>query len=139
MGDAFFLAGTCGKAPVVQGEKFWVYDPAGEMKAFGQIPNGIKTKVAHRKGEFEKPRGEWNTLELYTIGNSAVYVVNGKVVQVLRDLALAGHPSDKDPQPLSAGQLQLQCEGAEAYYRRVEIRPLTAYPAAIRTAAGFEP
>ena len=38
------------------------------------------------------------------------------VVQVLRNLA-----TNKGVQPLNAGQLQIQSEGAEAYYWRIEI------------------
>jgi hypothetical protein len=39
---------------------------------------------------------------------------------------------------LCRGKLQIQSEGAEAYYRRIEIRPITDYPADIRAAAGFD-
>ena len=119
MGDLYCLAGTSATVPVVKGEKFWTYDPAGEMKSVG--------KVVHLPGDFEKPNGEWNTLELYAIGQTAVYVVNGKVVQVLRNIA-----TNKGTKPLRAGQLQIQSEGAEAYYRRMEICSLTNYPPEIR-------
>ena len=40
---------------------------------------------------------------------------------------------------LCSDQLHIQSEGAEAYYRRIEIRPITDYPADIRAAAGFDP
>jgi len=77
-----------------------------------------------------------NTLELYTLGQTSVAVVNGHVVQVLRNtVAYLG----KTAVPLSAGQIQLQSEGAEAEYRRVEIQGITEYPAEISKAAGFGP
>jgi len=85
------------------------------------------------------PNGEWNTLELYTIGRTAVYVVNGQVVQVLRDITIAAvGDANEEQKPLSSGQLQIQCEGAEAYYRRIEICTITDYPADIRIAAAFD-
>src|SRR5262249_55503717 len=37
-------------------------------------------------GDFEKPIGEWNTLDLYTAGDRSVHVVNGKVALVLTGL-----------------------------------------------------
>jgi hypothetical protein len=132
MGDPYLLAGTSATVPAVKGKKFWEYDPAGEMESFGQITDSNGGKVAHLPGDFEKPNGEWNTLELYTIGQAAVYVVNGKAVQVLRNLA-----TNKGAQPLIAGQLQIQSEGAEAYYRRIEIRSLTNYPPEILAEAHF--
>jgi len=133
MGDLYLLAGTTAQVPAMKGDKKWHYDPAGELKAFGKITNSAASMVAHRPGDFEKPNGEWNTLELYTLDRTAVYVVNGKVVQVLRDIALAENPK-QPPQPLSAGQLQIQSEGAECYYRRIEIRSLTDFPPEIRAA-----
>jgi hypothetical protein len=44
--------------------------------------------VKHLPGDFEKPNGDWNTLELYTMRSTAVFVVNDQVVQVLHDTAL---------------------------------------------------
>ena len=90
-------------------------------------------KVVHLPGDFEKPNGEWNTLELYAIGQTAVYVVNGKMVQVLRNIA-----TNKGTKPLNAGQLQIQSEGAEAYYRRIEICSITNYPPEIRAGARLD-
>jgi hypothetical protein len=47
--------------------------------------------------------------------------------------------ANEEPKPLCRDQLQIQSEGAEAYYRRIEIRPITDYSADIRAAAGFDP
>jgi hypothetical protein len=33
------------------------------------------------------------------------------------------------PAPLTAGQISLQTEGAEVFYRHIEIQPITAVPA----------
>jgi hypothetical protein len=76
--------------------------------------------------------------ELYTLVRTAVFVVNGHVLQVLRNnfVELSG---DSTLYPLSAGQIQLQPEGAEVFYRRVEIQGIDAYPPDILKAARFQP
>jgi hypothetical protein len=61
----------------------------------------------------------------------AVHVVNGTVV-----LAVDGARSS-DGQPLRAGTLQLQSEGAEGMYRDVCIRAISAFPADIARLAGW--
>jgi hypothetical protein len=39
--------------------------------------------------------------------------------------------------PLTSGQIQIQSEAAECFYRRMEIRPLAEFPADIKKAAGM--
>jgi hypothetical protein len=78
------------------------------------------------------------TLELYTLGLTAVFVVNGHVLQVLRNISV-DFPGESTLYPLSAGQIQLQSEGAEVFYRRVEIQGIDAYPPDILKAARFQP
>jgi len=137
MGDTYFLAGTSATATVKKGnDGRYNYDAAGEPLPFGQIPDSKHYMVKHLPGDFEKPNGDWNTLELYTMESTAVFVVNGQVVQVLHDTAL-GVDKSGQPQLLSAGQIQIQSEGAEAYYRDIKIKPITDFPGKIREAAGL--
>ncbi|MDR3228018.1 MAG: DUF1080 domain-containing protein [Puniceicoccales bacterium] len=85
--------------------------------------------VAHGGGNFEKPNGEWNSLEVIAFGADVVHVLNGKVVNVLRNLRYVDVKSgDKKEIPLTAGQFQIQSEGAEMDFRRIELRPLTTLP-----------
>ena len=35
--------------------------------------------------ELDAPHGEWNTLEIYVVGNNSVHVVNGEVVMVVEN------------------------------------------------------
>lgn len=72
-------------------------------------------------GDAEKPAGEWNTLDLYVLGDRAVHVVNGVPVMAVRDLKAGG-------QPLTHGAIQLQSEGAETYFRDIVLEPITALP-----------
>jgi len=140
MGDLYLLSGTRAMIPVVQGNgpKDWRYDPAGELKQMGDGPNSVGGKSAHLAGDFEKPNGEWNDLDLYTLGRTAVFVVNGHVDQVLRQTAnLEGKGGQQTEAPLDAGQIQIQSEGAEIYYRRMGIEPITDYPPEIKKVAGL--
>ena len=70
-----------------------------------------------------KPSGEWNVMEVYAFGRTAVHVVNGKTVMVLTGLR------DAKDVPLTKGRIQIQSESAEVYYRNVRIRPITELPA----------
>ncbi|USQ94556.1 3-keto-disaccharide hydrolase [Caulobacter sp. RL271] len=69
----------------------------------------------------EKPAGQWNTLDLYVLGDRAVHVVNGVPVMEVRDLRTDG-------QPLTHGAIQLQSEGAETFFRDIVLEPITALP-----------
>jgi hypothetical protein len=64
-------------------------------------------------------------LELYCYGDTAVHVLNGKVVMMLfKSSVLEGD----DLQPLKHGKLQLQSEGAELFVRRIEVRDISHIP-----------
>jgi hypothetical protein len=69
----------------------------------------------------EKPAGEWNTLDLYVLGDRAVHVVNGVPVMEVRDL-------QADGAPLTHGAIQLQSEGAETFFRDIVLEPITSLP-----------
>jgi len=140
MGDLFALGGTCAEVRVVHPGRPWVFDPvAGEQKKFTQvqIPEATNgNRAAHLLGDFENPAGEWNTIDLYTLGRTSVHVVNGHLVNVVQNASTIEGP-DNTETPLSSGQLQIQSEGAETYWRRVEIEPITEFPAEIKKAVGL--
>lgn len=69
----------------------------------------------------EKPAGEWNTLDLYVLGDRAIHVVNGVPVMEVRGIRAEG-------QPLTHGAIQLQSEGAETFFRDIVLEPITALP-----------
>jgi len=64
------------------------------------------------KLEYEKPHGEWNVLELFADGNTIKYMVNGKVA------------NDGKGSNLTRGKILFQSEGAEVFFRNIELRPL---------------
>jgi hypothetical protein len=79
-----------------------------------------------KDGDYERPVGQWNTIELYTVGGTSVHVVNGKAVMVLTG---ARQPvKGGKTLPLTRGKIQLQSEGAEVFYRNIALRPLDRIP-----------
>lgn len=73
----------------------------------------------------EKPLGEWNTVEILCYEGTSVHVINGKVNMINTN---SHRVVNGQIVPLTKGAIQLQSEGAEIYYRRMEIRPITEIP-----------
>ena len=69
------------------------------------------TRVKKKK-DGEKPKGEWNLVEVIVKNGQITYVVNGIVVNE------ATSPS------LNEGKIIIQSEGAEIYYRKIEVEEL---------------
>ena len=100
------------------------YDPAGEWTFFSQSQGASGRCI--KQPDNEKPSGEWNTVELIALGEDAIHIVNGKVVMRLH----GPRRIDSDlPTAVTAGPLILQSEGAEVFYRDIQIRSITAIPA----------
>ncbi len=87
---------------------------------------GMAFRVAARD-DFEKPVGQWNRIDLFVFGDSAVHVVNGTVVFAIDGLR---HEVDGEMVPLTKGAIQLQSEGAEVFFRRIELQPIESLEAA---------
>ena len=104
----------------------YVYHPQGISTVFS-----AHTKEGRRcikKGDAEKPAGEWNTLDLYCYDDASIHVVNGKVMMVLN------HSQQWDngkSTPLVKGKIQLQSEGAEIYYKEIKIMPINQLPVSL--------
>jgi len=99
------------------------YDPNGVWTYFSQSPGQSGRCV--KMPDNEKPSGEWNTIEVIAFGEDSIHIVNGKVVMRLHG------PTRIDtefPTPVTSGSIILQSEGAEVFYRDIEIRPITAIP-----------
>ncbi|MDR0844113.1 MAG: DUF1080 domain-containing protein [Tannerella sp.] len=65
-----------------------------------------------RTGNFEKPIPEWNTLEIICLDNRSEHYVNGHLVNEATGLTV------------SEGKILLQLEGAEVFYKSVNLLPL---------------
>jgi hypothetical protein len=123
IGDLFALATQVTVNARKEG-KLWLYDPKGEPTLFVQkLPIGNRCV---KLGDPEKPKGEWNTLDLICVGGDSIHIVNGVVVMRLHN---AQRLDGAAPAPITSGQISLQTEGAEVFYRNVEITPITGVPA----------
>jgi len=127
VGDLYAVGSTIAvRAKMRQGTKpaLFDYDPNGEWMFFAQS-HGQPGRVI-KQPDNEKPVGEWNTVELIAFGEDAIHIVNGKVVMRLHG------PMRIDtglPTAVTSGQIILQSEGAELFYRDIQIRPIKAIPA----------
>jgi len=97
----------------------WIYDPKGAPRTFAKNRRCVKL------GDAEKPRGEWNTLDLFCVNGDSVHVVNGQVMMRLHHAQRVDGPT---PAPLTSGAISLQTEGAEVFYRNIEIQPIANFP-----------
>lgn len=120
-GDFFSVAGVIVD---VTGERKGAKGPI-LFKKDGQKFTGVTSRII-KNPLAEKPHGEWNTVELYAVGDTAVHVVNGVPNMILTGLR---HKVNGKEVPLTKGQIQIQSEGAEVYYRGIEVRPLDKIPA----------
>jgi hypothetical protein len=100
------------------------FDPSGEWMFFAQSHHQDGRCI--KQPDNEKPPGEWNTVELIAFGDEAIHIVNGTVVMRLRNPMRI----DADvPTPVASGPIILQSEGAEIFYRDIQVRSLKAIPA----------
>ena len=65
-----------------------------------------------KKKDGEKPTGEWNRVEVIANKGKITYIVNGIVV------------NEAESPSVSEGKILVQSEGAEIYYRKIEITEL---------------
>lgn len=119
-------------APVAsekQGES-WLFSPDGaptlvkdiRVNWWGRDPKWEDVKGFRGEKDVEKPIGEWNRLEVIADGGKITVLLNGIVVN---------RAVDCTPKK---GRLQIQSEGAEIFFRRVELTPLTTPATASSTA-----
>lgn len=124
-GDAYMMVEEISAESKVKesGEgKAFFYNPNGKKMSFGE---NVKRRMIKTSSENEKPLGEWNTLDLYCLGNKSVYVLNGKKVMELNNI---GTTKDGVFHSLSQGKIQLQSEGAELFVKNITIELIDRMP-----------
>ncbi|MDD4107520.1 MAG: DUF1080 domain-containing protein [Prolixibacteraceae bacterium] len=123
LGDTYLMNNTYCETAVTEIEGGFKYDKEGEVKSFSREHNG----QGIRKGvDAEKPLGEWNTVDLYCVGRTAVHVVNGQTVMVNKN---TGKVENGTIVPLTEGKIQLQSEGGEMFVKSIRIKPIRKIPA----------
>jgi len=122
-GDFWSVAGVIVD---VEGERAGERGPV-TFKKGGQKFTGWRDRII-RNPKSEKEFGQWNTVELYAVGQTSAHVNNGKTNLILTGLR---RRVDGQEQPLTKGKLQLQSEAAEVYFRHIEIRTIAKIPDAV--------
>jgi hypothetical protein len=84
----------------------------GRINWYGRDPRWEDVLGFRGKQDVERPVGEWNTLECVCDGDRITNILNGKVVN-------AGTQASH-----RRGKILFQSEGAEVFFRRIELRPL---------------
>lgn len=77
-----------------------------------KIDGKVETNMRPKTKDAEKPTGEWNTVEVVCDGGKITNIVNGVVV------------NEGTEASVTKGRILLQSEGAEVFYRKVELTPL---------------
>lgn len=123
-GDYWGVAGGMADIPATKrSESDYVYDPRGTLLRFSQ--QSQQSRHCTKRGDAEKPSGQWNTLDLYCHGDTSVQVVNGKVMMILYHNQQLENGKEL---PLTKGKIQIQSEGAEIFYRKIQILTINRLP-----------
>lgn len=124
-GDYWGVAGGMADVPVIKRSGTdYVYVSQGALTRFSQgSPQG---RHCIKQGDAENPSGQWNTLDLYCYGDTSVHVVNGKVMMVLYRNKQLENGQDL---ALVKGKIQIQSEGAEVFYKQIQIQSIGKLPA----------
>ena len=90
---------------------FWLIDSVTAVVDGVQQGPTKNTRVIKKKDN-EKPTGEWNRIEVIANKGKCTHIVNGVVVNEGENVSLR------------SGRILIQSEGAEIYYRRIDIKEL---------------
>jgi hypothetical protein len=104
----------------------------GDWKFFRYDPTLPERQNLHSRilklANYEKPSGEWNTMEVIADGKTLIHIVNGhEVLRVTNSRQIV----DGKPVPLTRGKFSLQSEGSEAFFRNIQVKPLDKPAAAM--------
>ncbi len=122
LGDTYLMNNTVCETSVKKDDARFIFAKDGEPIQFGKEFNGSGIKKAV---DAENPLGEWNTVELYSVGRTTVHLVNGKVTMVNKN---TGIYQDGKILPLTSGKIQLQSEGGDLFIKSLRIKPIKEIP-----------
>jgi len=74
-------------------------------------------------GDFEDRNG-WNTVEAILDGDRITHLVNGRAVMRAWDIQQTSLDDPAKTVPATGGRIMLQAEGAEIWFRNVQMKPL---------------
>ncbi|WP_338868012.1 DUF1080 domain-containing protein [Spirosoma sp. SC4-14] len=126
-GDYWGVMNVLADIPAVKNDNGkYVYRPGSPLLTFqDKTPIG---RSCLKYPDTEKPSGQWNVVELYCVGDTCLHVMNGTVNLMV---AHARRLVNGQPEPLTKGKIQLQSEGAEIFYRNIQVRSIDQLPAGL--------
>ncbi|MBS1506414.1 MAG: DUF1080 domain-containing protein [Bacteroidetes bacterium] len=122
-GDYWGVAGGSFEITAKKNKEGFIFDHASPKLVFNEKSANGRWCIKQRNAE--KPSGEWNTVEIYCIGDTAFHLVNGVVVMILNH---SSQLNNGELVPLYDGKIQLQSEGAEVFYRNIELESIKKFP-----------
>ncbi|MFY0599473.1 MAG: DUF1080 domain-containing protein [Cyclobacteriaceae bacterium] len=130
IGDFISIAGVYADIPADRkendnGRAGFKFNPKGKWYTFKW--EDYESGRCSQSGLEEAKHGEWNELEIITFGDKSIHVVNGKVVNILKNARM---DIDGKPQTIDSGKIQIQSEGAESYYKGIQIKSIKKMPKA---------
>ncbi|MDY9919205.1 MAG: DUF1080 domain-containing protein [Proteiniphilum sp.] len=99
------------------------FDPAADLIPFGVGTENNGYCVVNEVAD--KPKGEWNDIELICFEGKSLHIVNGAVVMALSNLR---YQDGEQIKPLIEGKIQLQSEAAEVFYKDIQIKEIDHLP-----------
>jgi hypothetical protein len=125
VGDSYRMGNTYCEIPIlINSEGRYVYNRKGENR---ESKPKSKSVIVAKDNDYEKPKGEWNKVELYCYGRTSVHVVNGNVNMI--NFKSGKYLDGGIVEPLSKGKIQIQSEGGELFVRNIRISPIDQIPA----------
>ena len=90
---------------------FWMIDSTTILIGGKRSESTKNTRIIKMKDN-EKPSGEWNRIEVIAKDGKCTHIVNGVVV------------NEGDDASIRSGRILIQSEGAEIFYRKIDIKEL---------------
>ncbi|MFC2147067.1 DUF1080 domain-containing protein [Bacteroidota bacterium] len=131
MGDYWPVGDTEIDIPSVRfKDNYFIYKENADLRTYYLatiLKTAVNDSLAKRRVfkalDAEKQYGKWNEVELITMGDSSIHIVNGKVV-----MRLYNSRKMSDKQPLKSGRIMIQSEGAEVFYKDFYLKNITEIP-----------
>ena len=131
MGDYWPVGDTEIDIPSVRfKDNYFIYKENADLRTYYLatiLKTAVNDSLAKRRVfkalDAEKQYGKWNEVELITMGDSSIHIVNGKVV-----MRLYNSRKMSDKEPLKSGRIMIQSEGDEVFYKDFYLKNITEIP-----------
>lgn len=131
MGDYWPVGDTEIDIPSVRfKDNYFIYKENADLRTYYLatiLKKAVHDSLAKRRVfkalDAEKKYGKWNEIELITMGDSSIHIVNGKVV-----MRLFNSRKMSNKEPLKSGRIMIQSEGAEVFYKDFYLKNITEIP-----------